>query len=1365
MALSKPRLLMLAVGIDRWQMGYPELAHAERNAVEFISFFGDPGTLRHHPDRPEGQDAFYLLGDAATTANILGWLKNIQRKATKQDVVILYWAGHGRVLEAAGSGFASRHLVPYDSGLGAHNSDIALCDLSAWASQLPCVAYIVVDAGFAYQPGRRGLPWHRSLRFHSTVSEELRGRWSPKAEEDAAQTRRRQQRWEVNSFRNNHQFLIASESGAAEDGPYTRSLLYFLSVAVFVAGVPKPSCALLCGALNDQFRYQRPTCPGHLPCCNPFSSRTATTPKEYSPVLYKAVAEPDAEAFSRGVRRLSLCLPAKGTLTYGAEGLLVGEQKLGVCLREVGDMLQVGTLSCPSAAARAGLRQGQKLLTVGGKTAQSLKDLEALGPVGPDPLPITVEVLAEAADPPQPAVEPFAVCTAASHVAGQRAAVQLLVPGGSDALTGLLEITIEGAAGTPIVAGAAVRAPQGPTADIFGAERDGRASWLLPAPAVCNGGVEVQLKINKGGSQLPEVRLRVTGTLGSLRRLRAEVTIRLTDPAHPAGGWAERAPMTWVDGDGNPRPLGESELVTVPPARPPRPVPMPEPGQAQEFCAVHCGTRALLLDPVECDQTVLDHCAARGTQLETLLRDTSVLDAGGSSQSQERAALGTYVAPVQLYYSGMLESVARVTQQGTEMQRELRHRAFAEKHNPYNEVEVHAILLGPEPSRSQQDVRFATLAWDAVSEQEARGQRELVRHSALTEDACSQLGAASALYWLWCAFRHCEREVTLWIHYSGDSQTVNYRVIRTGIEEDDAKDDGVREDDDADVLLLLCYDSKFASVDRSRYIITSALLDTDIYRLARALPPCVTVVLVLDAGRTRPLRSSAAYVEVDACGALAACHCVPPLPPRPDGGAPLCVLYGCRPFQGAWQQGPCGTLSTALYHKKHFAHSWSMVRAGIITLGQFLDAVAVWTHRRLWEQQAHQQLPQSMHLLTLAAKQGLLRHARGGKMCRSLGPGRSGARRAFAAHYDSRHQVVRVAAGAAQGLRRHDRLWAVWSTCSQPDVDAGEFCNEYLVIIVLGVTSSIARLRRSRSIRPCRSHAHREGARTWSEYFGALFFLAPRRTGAKRGTELAVHDLRSPALWEPVPEPLRTGLREAVCCWGGKEPPEEREWADFVQRLLCCLDVIAAPAGHPALTGMLQGAQVQCVKGVQKLGDPVPCRPSESAAFPLQASSDGAISFEFRIDCPVLLGMVADIACDDWHAAVVAVFPCGEQRIVAEASGPCAADPLRVDLVASELHESRERALLRDAAGSPCTLLRLVVTQEPIYALSQPAVTCNSWSVRAAPPDRGAAEPAEQASGGSEAAAAAAPSGEPQAEPPAGLWAHWDFIAVCRPPS
>jgi TPR repeat protein len=101
------RVVALCIGIDRYRApGIPALSFAERDAQEFANLLQS-----HYGYKPE-----LFLGKKATKAAIDAKLEEYAAKLGEKDVLLVYFAGHGNVIDLPSYGRAG-YLIPYDARL------------------------------------------------------------------------------------------------------------------------------------------------------------------------------------------------------------------------------------------------------------------------------------------------------------------------------------------------------------------------------------------------------------------------------------------------------------------------------------------------------------------------------------------------------------------------------------------------------------------------------------------------------------------------------------------------------------------------------------------------------------------------------------------------------------------------------------------------------------------------------------------------------------------------------------------------------------------------------------------------------------------------------------------------------------------------------------------------------------------------------------------------------------------------------------------------------------------------------------------------------------------------------------------------
>lgn len=113
-------LRLLAVGISRYKNPALSLTYAKADADSLVSFFKATGSrLFREVDITE------LSDEAATEANIAQAFLSLQRRALPEDVIIVFFAGHGGI---AG---AQWYFIPYDLSSPEHESELVAHGVSS----------------------------------------------------------------------------------------------------------------------------------------------------------------------------------------------------------------------------------------------------------------------------------------------------------------------------------------------------------------------------------------------------------------------------------------------------------------------------------------------------------------------------------------------------------------------------------------------------------------------------------------------------------------------------------------------------------------------------------------------------------------------------------------------------------------------------------------------------------------------------------------------------------------------------------------------------------------------------------------------------------------------------------------------------------------------------------------------------------------------------------------------------------------------------------------------------------------------------------------------------------------------------------
>lgn len=118
----------LIVGIDQYRDGISRLRGCVNDAAAFRSLLIDP-RIGFPPE-----NLTLLLDDEATRERILDELEALTLRVAKDDVVVLFYAGHGsRIVDPEGNFDAIESLVPVDSGREERaNRDIFDVEIDQW---------------------------------------------------------------------------------------------------------------------------------------------------------------------------------------------------------------------------------------------------------------------------------------------------------------------------------------------------------------------------------------------------------------------------------------------------------------------------------------------------------------------------------------------------------------------------------------------------------------------------------------------------------------------------------------------------------------------------------------------------------------------------------------------------------------------------------------------------------------------------------------------------------------------------------------------------------------------------------------------------------------------------------------------------------------------------------------------------------------------------------------------------------------------------------------------------------------------------------------------------------------------------------
>lgn len=100
------RVVVLGIGVAQYQHIADKAEHAERDAEQMLATFRE----RY------GFETRSLIGQAATRQKILAALDQAKAELSDRDVLIVYFAGHGQVIDLPGFGSAG-YLIPFDAKL------------------------------------------------------------------------------------------------------------------------------------------------------------------------------------------------------------------------------------------------------------------------------------------------------------------------------------------------------------------------------------------------------------------------------------------------------------------------------------------------------------------------------------------------------------------------------------------------------------------------------------------------------------------------------------------------------------------------------------------------------------------------------------------------------------------------------------------------------------------------------------------------------------------------------------------------------------------------------------------------------------------------------------------------------------------------------------------------------------------------------------------------------------------------------------------------------------------------------------------------------------------------------------------------
>jgi hypothetical protein len=110
---------VLCIGAGRFSdRSVPPLPYARKDAQAICDWFLNP-----HGPRVPRENVRVLLDEQATRENVKRQLSWIMKNAMPEDLVVVYFAGHGApALEPAGTGMEARYLVLYDTDTSDRNA-------------------------------------------------------------------------------------------------------------------------------------------------------------------------------------------------------------------------------------------------------------------------------------------------------------------------------------------------------------------------------------------------------------------------------------------------------------------------------------------------------------------------------------------------------------------------------------------------------------------------------------------------------------------------------------------------------------------------------------------------------------------------------------------------------------------------------------------------------------------------------------------------------------------------------------------------------------------------------------------------------------------------------------------------------------------------------------------------------------------------------------------------------------------------------------------------------------------------------------------------------------------------------------------
>lgn len=144
-APSRGRAFLLAIGIDQYQnKEIPPLNHSVRNARELVEAL----TRKY---QFESQDTFILYDIEATRGNIFSLFERIMKEAGPDDVVLIFFSGHGETNPELGQSY----WLPADAQPGRLASYISSNDIRDFIRSMAARhVLIIADAPFALEQAR-----------------------------------------------------------------------------------------------------------------------------------------------------------------------------------------------------------------------------------------------------------------------------------------------------------------------------------------------------------------------------------------------------------------------------------------------------------------------------------------------------------------------------------------------------------------------------------------------------------------------------------------------------------------------------------------------------------------------------------------------------------------------------------------------------------------------------------------------------------------------------------------------------------------------------------------------------------------------------------------------------------------------------------------------------------------------------------------------------------------------------------------------------------------------------------------------------------------------------------------------------------